>query len=387
VSGANGPPSPVDDGGPEPQRVVLHLPVGIRSFSLAVLAVFACFFVLRWAQAVFVPIVLGIILSYALSPTVSWLQRWRIPRPVSAAVLLLAFVAGTGWMLYSLSDDAAAVVESLPEAAQRLRHTLRGPQQVPAATIDNVQKAAAELERAATENAAPPTPNPPGVTRVVIEPPRFNVKDYLWTGTLGLAAAVGETAIVLMLAFFLLASGDAFRRKMVKLAGPKLSQKRITVEALDEINAQIQKYILVQLLTSAIVGVATGFAFARLGLQHPLVWGIAAGITNLIPYVGAAVVAGTSMLAAFMQFGTLERALAIGAASLAIHAVVANVVLPWMTSRTASMSPVTVFVTVLAWGWLWGIWGLLLGVPILMVVKAVCDRVDDLKPIGEFLGT
>jgi predicted PurR-regulated permease PerM len=366
---------------------VLHLPADIRSFSLAVLAVLACFFVLRWAQAVFVPLVLGMILSYALSPIVNRLQGWRVPRALSAAVLLCALVAGTGSMLYSLSDDAAAVVESLPEAAQRLRRTLQSPQQVPVATIDNVQKAAAELQRAATENAVPAAANPPGVTRVVIEPPRFNVKDYLWTGTLGLAALVGETAVVLLLAFFLLASGDAFRRKMVKLAGPKLSQKRITVDALDEINVQIQRYILVQLFTSAIVGVATGFAFAALGLQHPLVWGLAAGITNLVPYLGAAVIAGTSMLVAFMQFESMRSALWIGAASLAIHAIVANVILPWMTSRTARMSPVTVFVAVLVWGWLWGIWGLLLGVPILMVVKAVCDRVDDLKPVGELLGS
>jgi predicted PurR-regulated permease PerM len=124
-----------------------------------------------------------------------------------------------------------------------------------------------------------------------------------------------------------------------------------------------------------------------MGLQHPLVWGIAAGITNLVPYLGAAAIAGASMLVAFMQFGSIDRALLIGAASIVIHAIVANVILPWMTSRTARMSPVTIFVAVLAWGWLWGVWGLLLGVPILMVVKAVCDRVDDLKPIGEFLGT
>ena len=381
----SGEPNP--ETGVEPPHVVVKVPIDVRSTSLAVLAVLACIFALKWAAAVFIPLLLGLMLSYALSPIVDRLQRFRIPRAVGAAVLLLGILGGTGSLLYSLSDDAASMIESFPQAAQKLRLSLRGPRQSPPGSIDNVQKAAAELERAAAEGSAPDTPSRSGVTRVVVERPRFNVNDYLWTGTLGLVALLGQTATVFLIAYFLLATGDSFRRKMVRLAGPRMSQKRITLEALDEITVQIQRYLLVQLFTSAVVGVATWLVFAWIGVQNAAVWGVAAAVTNLIPYLGAVIVGVGSALVGFMQFGVLDMALLIGGASFAVHSVVGYVLTPWLTSRAGRMNPVSVFVGVLAWGWLWGIPGLLLGVPILVVVKAVCDRVEDLKPIGELLGT
>ena len=381
----SGEPNP--ETGVEPPHVVVKVPIDVRSTSLAVLAVLACIFALKWAAAVFIPLLLGLMLSYALSPIVDRLQRFRIPRAVGAAVLLLGILGGTGSLLYSLSDDAASMIESFPQAAQKLRLSLRGPRQSPPGSIDNVQKAAAELERAAAEGSAPDTPSRSGVTRVVVERPRFNVNDYLWTGTLGLVALLGQTATVFLIAYFLLATGDSFRRKMVRLAGPRMSQKRITLEALDEITVQIQRYLLVQLFTSAVVGVATWLVFAWIGVQNAAVWGVVAAVTNLIPYLGAVIVGVGSAVVGFMQFGVLDMALLIGGASFAVHSVVGYVLTPWLTSRAGRMNPVSVFVGVLAWGWLWGIPGLLLGVPILVVVKAVCDRVEDLKPIGELLGT
>ena len=115
-------------------------------------------------------------------------------------------------------------------------------------------------------------------------------------------------------------------------------------------------------------------------------WGVAAAVLNLVPYAGSLVVTAGSALVAFLQFGTLDMALGVGGASLSVHSVVGNLLTPWLTSRTSSLSPVVVFVSVLAWGWLWGLWGLLLGIPVMMAVKAVCDRVEDLKAIGELLG-
>jgi predicted PurR-regulated permease PerM len=155
---------------------------------------------------------------------------------------------------------------------------------------------------------------------------------------------------------------------------------------LQEINAQIQRYILVQLFLSVVVGVGTWAAFASLGMDHAAVWGVVAGATNLIPYVGALIVGAGSAVFALMQFDGVRMALLVGLASGGIHAVVANLLAPWLTSRTSRLNAVAVFVGLLAWGWLWGVWGLLLGIPILMAVKAVCDRVEELKPIGELLG-
>ena len=407
-------PAPAAD---DPPRVLLHMPVDVRSLSLIVLTVLASIYALHWAKAVLVPILLGVMFSYALTPLVDSLQRWRVPRAVGAGAVLSVIVLLIGWGGWALADDASALIETLPEVAHKVRQGLEGQARKPKGSpIDKVQQAANELEQAAhqaasdasavaagaskparrppgtttttttTTTASTALPATPGVTRVVVERAAFNVRDYLWTGTLGLFDFLGQTLVVLFVTLFLLASGRTFRSKMVKLAGPRLSQKKITVQALDEVSVQIQRYLLVQLATSVVVGVATGLAFYALGLNNAATWGVAAGITNLVPYVGAVIVGFGSAVVGFIQFDSIDRALLIGASSFAIHAIVGNLLTPWWTGRASRMSPFAVFVGVLAFGWLWGAVGLILGTPILMVVKAVCDRVDELKPVGEFLG-
>ena len=374
-------PAPAD----EPTKVLLHMPVSVRSATLIVLAAIAVLATLHWASAFFIPVMVGFMFSYALSPVVDALERWRIPRALSGAVLILGLLGGVGFSAYSFSDDANQLIASLPEAAQKLRGVVRTRRDQPATPLETVQKAAAQLEQAAEE--ASPTAPKTNVQRVVIEKPRFDLREHLWSGTLGLVSLVGQVVVVTFLTYFLLLSGDTFRRKLVKITGTTLSDKKITVQALDEITSQIQRYLLVQLLTSVIVGVATGLSFWALGMKHAAVWGFAGGLLNLIPYIGSAVVTGAAALVAFLQFGEVNMALAIAGASLVIHTIVGNLLMPWLTSRSAAMNPVAVFIGVLGWGWLWGVWGLLLGIPIMMVVKAVCDRVDHLKPVGELLGT
>jgi len=165
-----------------------------------------------------------------------------------------------------------------------------------------------------------------------------------------------------------------------------LGKKKITLEALDQINSQIQRYLLVQLFTSLLVGLAAWLSFLAIGLENAAVWGVAAGVLNLIPYVGSIVITCGSALVGFLQFGSLRMALIVGCISLAIHVIEGFLLTPWLTSRTNRMNPVAIFIGVFAWGWLWGVWGLLLGVPILVVIKAICDRVDDLNAVGELLG-
>ena len=378
--------APTESDSHEPTQVLLHLPVSIRSMALVVLAVLASLATLRWASAFFIPLMLGFMFSYALSPVVDALERWRIPRAISGAVLILGLLGGIGFSAYSFSDDANQLVSSLPEAAQRLGDSMRRQRGEPESALGTVQKAAAQLEQAA-EEASATAPANRAVQRVTIEKPRFDIREHLWNGTLGLAGLIGQITVVTFLTYFLLISGDTFRRKLVKITGPSLTSKKITVQALDEITAQIQRYLLVQLVVSVGVGIATGLAFWALGLKHAAVWGFAAGLLNLIPYIGSAVVTVASALVAFMQFGELNMTLAIAGVSLVIHTIVGNLLVPWLTSKTSSMNPVAVFIGVLGWGWLWGVWGLLLGIPIMMVVKAVCDRVDHLRPVGELLGT
>ena len=167
----------------EPDPLVLRIPVDVYSFSLALLAVLAVIFVLQWARAIFIPLMLGVMISYALSPPVNLMQKWRIPRAIGAAVLLLGIVGGTGSLGYSLSDDAAKLIETLPDAAQKIRLARLKERGTSEGTMENVQKTATQLERAASETGAPAPAVPRGVTRVQIEKPKLNVKDYLWMGT------------------------------------------------------------------------------------------------------------------------------------------------------------------------------------------------------------
>ncbi|RZL99024.1 MAG: AI-2E family transporter, partial [Variovorax sp.] len=359
------------------ERVLLHMPVDVRSASLVVIAVLASIFALRWAAAVFIPLMLSLILTYALAPLVDRLERLRVPRVIGAAAILLGIAGAFGTTGYSLSGSAAQLVDSLPVAAQKLRQAMASrPSARNTSTLDTVQQAAAQLEQAA--QAASAQASRRGITRVTIERPPFNVRDYLWSGTVGLAGALGQLTLVAFLTFFSLCSGNTFRRKLVKITGQSLQKKKITVHVLDDITRNIERYLLVQIFTSALVGIVTGLAFWAIGLENAAVWGIVAGVTNLIPYVGSVLVMGTSALVAFLQFNTIEMAVLVGGVSLLIHTLVGNLLTPWLTSRTSRMNPVAVFVGVIFWGWLWGVWGLLLGIPIMMIVKSVCDRVEDL---------
>ena len=361
-------------------------PVDIRSASLAVIAVLASIFALRWASAVIIPVMLGLTVSYALKPAVDAMERWGLARALGAAVVMGLVFGSAGWTLYRVSSEAGALIESLPDAAKKVKSVWRASQGPSEGAIAKMQRAAAQLEGAAQPDITPPAATRKGVTRVQIERPQFDIQDYLWTGTVGLATSIGQAVSVLFIAYFLLVSGDTFRRKMVKLTGPSFAKKKVTVQAMNEITAQIQRHLLVQVLMSLIVGVSTWLAFWAIGVEHPEVWGVAAFALNFVPYIGSVAITGASVLVGFIQFGSLDMALWIGGVSMGLHAITGYLVAPWLTSRTSRLNPVSVFIGVLAFGWLWGAWGLLLGVPILMMVKAVCDRVEDFQPVGELLG-
>ncbi len=369
----------------DPASIEPSVPVHVRNVALVVLAVIACIGVLHWAAVVIVPLLLGIVFSYALTPVVNRLVSWRLPRPLAAAVLLVAILGGAGAITWKLSDDAMALVQSLPEAAQKLRRGIeRTRDTASGGTIEKVQQAAAELERATETKAASPAPR--GVTKVQIEKPKFVVSDYLWTGTLGLAAAVAQTVVVIFITFFLLASGDTFRRKMVRIAGPDFGTRRITLQALDEIDLQIQRYLMVQVITSVVVGIVIWLGFRWLDVEQAAVWGVVAFVLNFVPYFGSLLLTGVSALMGFVQFGSFEMALTVGGFAFLVNSIEGYVLTPWLTSKASRMNAVAVFVGVLAFGWIWGAWGLFLGVPIMMVIKAVCDRVEEFKPVGELLG-
>jgi predicted PurR-regulated permease PerM len=388
LKAVNAAPEPNQHAEENPPSVQLDSPSSLQtvvhSAALTILAAIGAVLVLQYAQAMIIPIVLGVLISYALDPMVTALTRLRLPRPLAAAIVIVTISGAAGGLLYSLRVQANEIVQQLPDAARRLRRIVEdGKPQSPTA-IEQVQKAATELEKATT-----PAPTPPprsGVQRVQVESAPININQYVMYGSLGLVAAIGQLVLILFLVYFLLASGDLYRRKLVKIAGPSLTEKKVTLEILREIDLQIERFLTVQLFTSTVVAIVTWLAFKALGLQQAAVWGVMAGVFNSIPYFGPVLVSGTTAVIAFLQFGTIQMALVVSAVAMLITSIEGFFLTPMLMSRAARMNAVAVFVGLLFWGWVWNVWGMLLAVPMLMVIKTVCDHVEDLKGLGELLG-
>lgn len=377
---AQSPPASTD----EPASSQLPVRVDVRSVSLTILAAAAVLAILDLAQSVIIPFVVSGLLFYALDPIVDALQRWRVPRGLGAALVLLLLIAGLGASAYSLSDDVMQVVNQLPAGVRKLRSELRRPSPQPTA-LDAVQTAARELDQAAAD-VSKPSATPKGVVRVQIEEPALNTTSYLWSGSMGALAVTGQAVMVGLLTYFLLVANDLFKRKLVKHVGPTLSEKRITVQILDDISVQIERFLMVQVVTSAIVGVVTAVVLWALGLQQPIVWGLAAGILNTIPYFGPIIVTIGLAIVGFLQFGRIEMAAAVAGAALVITSLEGWLLTPTLLGRVGRLNHIAIFASLLFWSWLWTVWGMLLAVPILMVMKAICDHVEELQPVADFLG-
>ncbi len=352
------------------------------NISLGVLAVIGFVAALYLARAFFVPLLIGILASYTLSPVVDWLKKWHIPRPLGAALVLGVLVGGMSWVMFSLSDDAAAMIGKLPEATRKLRQNLIDTRTGTTA-LQNMQEAANQLEGATADAGAKPGADD-GTARTIA--PSAWLHDYALEQSALLFTVAAQTPIVLLLTYFLLASGSHFRRKLVGFVGPSPERKKDTVGILDEIDVQVQRYLLSMVVSNVLVGVGVWLAFAAMGVEQAGIWGIVAGVLHWIPYLGPASVAIASGMAAFLQFGSLLYSLAVMGASLAVAAAVGLGFTTWLQSRFANVNAAVLFIALLFFGWLWGAWGLLLGAPLVAIVKVICDRVDALKPLGELLG-
>jgi predicted PurR-regulated permease PerM len=383
-------PAGTDDPAAEPLPAAKPI-INVRSLALTVVAALATTLVLQYAQSVLVPIVLGVLISYALAPFVGALQRLRIPRAFAAGLAVSLLVGGIGLGIYTLSDQALAIVSDVPAAAQRIRERVRMHRRSTGGALEKVQRAATEIDRTAEEASTPataPVTNARRDTAVqqveVVQP--FRATDYLWSGSLGLLGFIGQFVLVLFLVYFFLVTGDLYKRKVVKIGGHTLSEKKITVQIVDEINLQIANFMRVQAFTSFLVAVVTGIALWWLEVDHPIVWGILAGVFNSIPYLGPVLVSAGLGVVSFMQFNDLIRTAYVCGIAFAITSLEGFVLTPMLMGRAAQMNPVAIFVGLLFWSWIWGLWGTILAVPMLMMLKAICDHVEDLQPIGELLG-
>jgi predicted PurR-regulated permease PerM len=368
--------------------LAIQMPVDIRSVALTTITVLAGILVLQYARPFFIPVVLGVLISYVLGPAVRSMAKRGIPRWLGAFLVIALLCGCSGFGVYTLTDEAVSIIDDVPRAVERLQERMKAGRRrgsSDAGLLSKVQSAATEIDKA-TATAAEPVPTASGVQRVQVVQPTFSASDYVWLGGRGVMRFLAQTAVVLFLVYFLLVSDDLFKRKMVKIAGPTLTKKKISVQIMDEINYQISSFLRVQVITSLIVAVATGAALWWFGVENYAIWGLLAGIFNSIPYLGPIVVTGGLAMVTFMQFDDLVRTAYVAGTALAITSLEGWLLTPVLISRASRMNPVAIFVGLLFWSWVWGVWGTILAVPMLMTIKAVCDRVEDLQPIGELLG-
>jgi predicted PurR-regulated permease PerM len=358
-----------------------YVPLGVG--ILAVIGVVAALYL---ARAFFVPLLIGILASYALRPFVDGLKAWRIPRAAGAAIVLGALVGGFGWAVVSLGDEAAAIVASLPDAARKVRQHGRVAQAEGPNALQKIQQAATELQGAAVDASEERRPARPSAQAPHAPEANPWLRDYMLAQSALLASVAAQTPIVLLLTYFLLASGEHFRRKLLQLVGPSLSARKDALGILEEIDVQVQRNLIATLGANVAIALGTWAAFAALGVEAAGVWGVAAGVLHFIPYLGPVAFAIASGLAGFVQFGTLAGALTVAGVSLLVAAAIGSLLMTWLQSRFARVNAAVLFIALLFFGWLWGIWGLLLGAPLLAIAKVVCDRVDGLKPFGALLG-
>jgi predicted PurR-regulated permease PerM len=349
-----------------------------------VLAVCAGITMMRYAAPLLMPIVLSMMLFYMLDPIVDRLHRWRLPRFLASILVVFGVVGAVSLGAASLWPQIDSVLMKIPEGTQHLRRTIRENRRVQGDTaIERIQEAARAVDSAAAE-AAKPAPATPGIARVEVIDQPWRVSDLLWTGGLGVVGIGGQAVTVLLLTIFLLYEDDSFKRALVAQMETKNNQ-RITVRILNDIARQIERFIWVQVATSVVVGVATWLTLWWLGIAEPMVWGVFAGLLNSVPYFGPFIVTVGLAIVGYLQFGTLQQTALVAGAALAITSIEGMFLTPHLLSRAASLNHVAMFIAIAFWSWAWGVPGMLLAVPMLMVIKAVCDHVEGLKPISSFV--
>ena len=343
--------------------------VEVRSVAITGLFILAVLYTLFFARAFLLPIILAVLLDFLLSPLIRALKRFRIPEPLGAALVILGLLGLLGGAAYSLADPAREWVQKAPQSIATVQSRLRELRR----PVDQVTRTAEQVE-AATEGAKG------GPQEVVVRGPRlseriFGTTQSLLTGTL-------ETLILL---YFLLAAGDLFLQKLIKVL-PLLRDKKKAVAIARETEASISTYLLTVAVVNVGLGIAVTLVMLLLKMPNALLWGSLAALAEFIPYIGATMMLGLLAMAGLVAFPDLGHALLVPGAYLAVNLIQANFVSPTVLGRRLTLNPVAILVGLVFWWWIWGVGGAFIAVPLLATFKIFCDHIESLAPIGEFLG-
>lgn len=349
---------------------LLHKKFDVRSVALTGLFILAIFYTMYFMRAVLLPLVLALILSYLLRPVVRALKRIKISPGFSAAVLLIGLLALVGYGVSFLSAPAAGWLEKAPYSLRQLQAKLY-PLKKP---MEQMAQASGEIDKLTTPAN---TPTKPATVEVKSHP----IANILFVRTPELVSGM---VLLFVLLYFLLASDGVFLNKLIRLL-PTLSDKKRAVTIATEIEGQVSRYLFTQTLINTCLGFAVGTAVGLLGLPNPVMWGAMVALLNFIPYLGALVGIVCITLGAIMSYDSFSYALLFPAVYLGFAVLEGNFVTPWVMGRSLTLNPVMILLSIIFWGWMWGIAGIILAVPILGAFKIFCVHVEPLQPIAEFL--
>jgi predicted PurR-regulated permease PerM len=343
----------------------------IRSVALTGLLILGCFYTLFFARDFFLPVILAVVFNLLLAPLVRSLNNLHIPRPLGAAIVIVALFAGIGFVLWQLSGPISDWLGKVPEVAQKLQD---GMQQLK----KPVERVSQATEQVRSIGDASPGQKPSAQVQLAQPGPLAG----LLTKTYSFVFLFVEFVVLL---YFLLASGDLFLRKLIHIL-PRLEDRKRAVSIAREIEDSMSRYLLTAALIDACLGSAGALAFWALGVPNPVLWGAMGGVLNFIPYLGALITVAVVGVVSAVTFPSTTQALWPPLAYLCLATIEGNFITPWILGRRLTLNPVIIFLDVTFWGWMWGIPGALLAVPMLVMFKILCDHIKPLAPLGEFLG-
>lgn len=334
---------------------------------LSIIAVILAFSALYFARDMFLPIMIGLIVALTFSPVVRSFSRLGIPEPISATALILCACLVLGLGSYLLSGPVSAILEDAPAMGIELRQKLRGF----IASLEDVKNASEQVENLANGGDSTPV--------VAVQQP----------GLLAFAAGsianfIVLTIVGLILAMFILTSGDLFYVKLVE-AFPNFSDKRRAIRTARDIERQISHYFLTITIINAGLGLSIGVAMYAVGLPNPVLWGVLAFVLNFLPFVGGMIGVVLASAYGILSFDTLGMGLLPAIIYAVLTSLEAQFVTPTILGRRLEMNTVSVFLTVIVWSWLWSVPGALMAVPLLVLLKVICSNVPRLSVLGNFL--
>lgn len=368
----DGDPTEVQNPNLETTAHILRTRASVRSVALTGLFVLACFYTAYFAQDFLVPVMLAVVFTFLLSPFVRLLKRFWIPEAAGAAIVIVALFGLIALVVFEFSTPVSQWVARAPAITAKV-----------SAVVQKLKKPMEKVTQATEQvsnitNVGPASAQP---REVAVKQPGF--ANRLLTKT---RDAVFGLVVLVVLLYFLLSSGDLFLRKLIHVL-PKFEDKKRAVLIMREIEDHISKYLITVAMINACLGTAGGLVFWLLGMPNPALWGALGFVLNFIPYIGALTEISIVALVAASTFPNLGHAMLAPACYMALAVTEGSLVTPYIMGRRMTLNPVVVFAGVTFWGFLWGILGIFLAVPMLVMFKIFCDHIEPLAPIGEFLGS